>query len=160
MNELRQTKEYKLSDQGGTYTVPCKGADAVPSKSFIEDQEAAKQHQEDLDKAAAEGSKEFFPEDRKYITNAYHKQHIDFVETKSIRDYIEEAKIEITDKVVKHLDDVIFEMVCKEMGNRHVFQSQNYLTEAGIEEFEEQFFEFYHEHHGDILAAIHNKLIY
>ena len=26
MNELRQTKEYKLSDQGGEYTVPHKGA--------------------------------------------------------------------------------------------------------------------------------------
>ena len=75
-------------------------------------------------------------------------------------DPVEEAKIEIADKVVKHLDDVIFEMVCEEMGKRHVFQSQNYLTEAGMDEFEEQFFEFYHEHHGDILAAIHNKLIY
>ena len=136
MNELRQTKEYKLSDKGGEYTIPHKGAD--PS----------------------EYDGDVYPEDRKYITNAYHKQHIDFVETKSIRDYIEEAKIEITDKVVKHLDDVIFEMVCKEMGNRRVFQSSNYLTEAGVDEFEEQFFEFYHEHHGDILAAIHNKLIY
>ena len=166
MNELRQTKEYKLSDQGGTYTVPYKGADAVPSKSFIEDQEAAKHYnwsgekitlvdveQEELDKAAAEGSKEFWPEDRKDKRNAYHKQHVE-------RDYVEEAKIEIADKVVKHLDDVIFEMVCEEMGKRHVFQSQNYLTEAGMDEFEEQFFEFYHEHHGDILAAIHNKLIY
>tara|TARA_R110002020_G_scaffold465309_1_gene686665 strand:- start:54 stop:392 length:339 start_codon:yes stop_codon:yes gene_type:complete len=27
MNELRQTKEYKLSDQGGEYTIPHKGAD-------------------------------------------------------------------------------------------------------------------------------------
>ena len=44
MNELRQTKEYKLSDQGGTYTVPYKGADAVPSKSFIEDQELSLIH--------------------------------------------------------------------------------------------------------------------
>ena len=43
------------------------------------------------------------------------------------------------------------------MGKRHVFQSSNYLTEAGMDEFEEQFYEFYHEHHGDILAAIHNK---
>ena len=129
MNELRQTKEYKLSDQGGEYTVPHKGAD--PS----------------------EYDGDVYPEDRKYITNAYHKQHVE-------RDYIEEAKIEIADKVFKQLNDVIFEMVCEEMGNRHVFQSQNYLTEAGMDEFEEQFFEFYHEHHGDILAAIHNKLIY
>lgn len=74
------------------------------------------------------------------------------------RDYIEEAKIEIADKVFKKLNDVIFEMVCEEMGKRHVFQSQNYLTKAGMDEFEDQFFEFYHEHHGDILAQIQNKL--
>ena len=73
-------------------------------------------------------------------------------------DYIEEAKIEIADKVFKKLNDMIFEMVCEEMGKRHVFQSQNYLTEAGMDEFEDQFFEFYHEHHGDILAQIQNKL--
>ena len=178
LNELRQTKEYKLSDQGGEYIIPYKGAEPqrqtdlngdhgeIDSKleechqklwgeSYYNDPSEydGDIHQEDLDKAAAEGSKEFFPEDRKDKRNAYHKQHVE-------RDYIEEAKIEITDKVVKHLDDVIFEMVCEEMGKRHVFQSQNYLTEAGMDEFEEQFFEFYHEHHGDILAAIHNKLIY
>ena len=145
MNELRQTKEYKLSDQGGEYTIPHKGADPSEYDGDI--------HQEDLDKAAAEGSKEFFPEDRKYITNAYHKQHVE-------RDYVEEAKIEIADKVFKTLHHVIFEMVCEEMDKRHIFQSQLYLTEAGFEEFEDQFLEFYHEHHGDILAQIQNKLIY
>ena len=51
-------------------------------------------------------------------------------------------------------------MVCEEMGKNYVFQSQNYLTQAGYDEFEEAWFEFYHEHHGDILATIHNKLIY
>ena len=29
LNKLRQVKEYRLSDQGGEYTVPCKGADAA-----------------------------------------------------------------------------------------------------------------------------------
>ena len=75
-------------------------------------------------------------------------------------DSIEEAKILIVEKIVKHLDDVLFEKVCNEMGNHYVFQSQNYLTEAGYEQFEDEWFEFYHEHHGDILASIHNKLIY
>ena len=75
-------------------------------------------------------------------------------------DPVEEAKILIVEKIVKHLDDIIFEKVCNEMGNHYVFQSQNYLTEAGYEQFEDEWFEFYHEHHGDILASIHNKLIY
>ena len=73
-------------------------------------------------------------------------------------DPVEEAKIEIADKVFKKLNDMIFEMVCEEMGKRYVFQSQNYLTEAGYEQFEDEWFEFYHEHHGDILAQIQNKL--
>ncbi len=123
MNALRQTKEYKLSDQGGDYTVPHKGAD--PS----------------------EYDGDVYPEDRKYITNAYHKQHIQ-------RDYVEEAKIEIVDKVTRHFRDKVFEMICEEMSNKYIFQSSNYLTEAGIEEFEEQFFDFYHEHHGDIMGEV------
>ena len=51
-------------------------------------------------------------------------------------------------------------MVSEEMSKRGVFQSQNYLSYEGYELFEDQWFEFYHEHHGDILAQIQNKLIY
>ena len=151
MNELRQTKEYRLSDQGGEYTVPCKGAkpkhiesyknEQGPSPGFIKVQEEAKDHyedvQKDLDKAAAEGSTRHWP-----------KEIIE-------RDYIEEAKIEIVDKITKHFaNELVIEMICEEMSSRHVFQSSNYLTEAGIVEFEEQFFEFYHEHHGEILYKV------
>ena len=139
MNELRQTKEYKLSDQGGEYTVPHKGAEAQPSRGFIQAQEEA------ADPSKYDG--DVYPEDRKYITNAYHKQHVE-------RDYVEEAKIEIVDRVTKHFQDMLFEMICEEMSNKRVFQSQNYLTKAGIEEFEEQFFEFYHEHHGEIMFKV------
>ena len=113
MNELRQTKEYILSDQGGEYII---NKDGEPVESD-------------------------------------HKQHIE-------RDCIEEAKIEIADTVSKRFNDLIFEMVSEEMSKRGVFQSQNYLSYEGYELFEDQWFEFYHEHHGDILAQIQNKLIY
>ena len=69
-------------------------------------------------------------------------------------DPVEEAKVLIVDKITRHLSDVIFEKVCNEMGNHYVFQSQNYLTEAGYEQFEDEWFEFYHEHHGDILYEV------
>ena len=69
-------------------------------------------------------------------------------------DPVEEAKILIVDKITKHFQDVMFEMVCEEMGKNYLFQSQNYLTEAGYEMFEEEWFEFYHEHHGDILYEV------
>ena len=70
------------------------------------------------------------------------------------RDYIEEAKILIVDKITKHFQNVMFEMVCKEMDNNYMFRSDNYLTEAGYEMFEDEWFEFYHEHHGDILYEV------
>ena len=106
MNELRQTKEY--------YT---------PSKSFIEDQEAAKQMAE------------------------INRQECEL-------DPLEETKNLIINKITKDFDDMLFEMVCEEMGKTHMFQSENYLTEAGYDEFEETWFEFYHEHHGDILYQV------
>ena len=128
MNTLRQTKEYQNTKENELW----------PSKSFIEDQEAAKQmaeidYQEWADKA---NSSEEMKENRCPL------------------DPVEEAKILIVDKITKHFDDVLFEMVCNEMGNHYIFQSQNYLTEAGYEQFEDEWFEFYHEHHGDILYEV------
>ena len=134
MNELRQTKEYKLSDQGGEYII---NKDGEPVE---------------IDSKLEECHQKLWGESY-YNDPSEHDSDIK-------RDYIEEAKILIVDKITKHLDDLIFEMVCEEMENNYVFQSPNYLTEAGYEMFEEQWFEFYHEHHGDILAQIQNKLIY
>lgn len=128
MNKLRQTKEYQNT----------KGNELWPSKSFIEDQEAAKQmaeidYQEWADKA---NSSEKMKQNRCPL------------------DPLEETKNLIIDKITKHFDDMLFEMVCEEMGKTHMFQSENYLTEAGYDEFEETWFEFYHEHHGDILYQV------
>ena len=69
-------------------------------------------------------------------------------------DPVEEAKILIVDKITKHFQDVMFEMVNEEMSKCYLFQSQNYLTEAGYELFEDEYFEFYHNHHGDILYEV------
>ena len=50
--------------------------------------------------------------------------------------------------------DIIFQAVNDEMAKHEVFQVETYFTPQGIEEFNEEWFEFYHEHHGDILGAI------
>ena len=71
---------------------------------------------------------------------------------------IEATKSMIVDKITSHLSDVVFEMVCEEMMDHPVFQSQNYLTEEGYVYFEDEWFEFYHEHHGDILYEIMKNL--
>ena len=75
-------------------------------------------------------------------------------------DPVEEAKILIVDKITKHFHDVMFEMVNEEMNNHYVFQSENYLTGAGYDEFEEAWFEFYHNHHGDIIYEVMNNITY
>ena len=35
-----------------------------------------------------------------------------------------------------------------------MFRQNNYLTEAGEEVFEDAWYEWYHNHHGDILMAV------
>ena len=67
---------------------------------------------------------------------------------------LEQAKCSIAEKITKHFQDIIFEEVCNEMGNNYLFQSSNYLTEAGYDMFEDEWFEFYHEHHGDIMHQV------
>ena len=66
------------------------------------------------------------------------------------------------DKIVKSLHsqmyDIIFEAVCEEMGKLPYFQEETYFTEEGINTFEEAWFEFYHEHHGDIMHQLMNKI--
>jgi hypothetical protein len=134
LNKHRQTKEYKLSDHVAANTpVPHKGAQAEEYEGWA---------------------------NRDYSENEMKSNRDTYKDIAGDPDLIESVKEMIADKVVKHLDDVIFEMVCKEMDNDYMFTADNYLTEAGYEMFEEQWFEFYHEHHSDILAQIHNKLIY
>ena len=71
---------------------------------------------------------------------------------------IEQTKRSIIDKILRHFDDTLFEMVCEEMSESYLFQSSNYLTEAGYDMFEDEWFEFYHEHHGDILFQVKTEI--
>ena len=65
-------------------------------------------------------------------------------------------------KIVKSLHhqmyDIIFEAVCEEMNDFSVFQEDNYLTPEGMDIFQDEWFEFYHEHHGDIMHQLMNKI--
>ena len=61
---------------------------------------------------------------------------------------------EIVDTLTTHMFDIIFEAVNDEMHKYTVFQEQTYLTDEGMGMFEEHWFEFYHEHHGDILHQV------
>ena len=65
---------------------------------------------------------------------------------------------EIVDTLTTHMFDIIFEAVNDEMHKYTVFQEQTYLTAEGMDIFEEQWFEFYHDHHGEIMGKIMKTL--
>ena len=119
-----------------------------PTKSFIEDQEAAKQksEKEHLNKVHNKLWGEDYYKDEEMNPSRYTKN--DIAQTKNA----------IKEKILKHFDDALFEMVSEEMGKYYVFQSSNYLTEAGYDVFEDEWFEFYHEHHGDILYQVKQEI--
>jgi hypothetical protein len=66
------------------------------------------------------------------------------------------------DQIVEDLQpqvfDAIFQMINDEMSTRYVFDSSEYLTEAGLELFEDEWFEFYHENHGKIMHKLLQNL--
>ena len=75
----------------------------------------------------------------------------------------EHAEVDKTvDQIVEDLQpqvfDAIFQMINDEMSTRYVFDSSEYLTEAGLELFEDQWFEFYHENHGKIMHKLLQNL--
>ena len=105
-----------LSDQGGEYTVPSKGADPVPVKG------------------------------ENFYKNPFEHAEVD------------KAVDKIVEDLQPHLFDTIFQMICDEMNDNYVFDSTEYLTQAGLELFEDEWFEFYHENHGKIMYKLLQNL--
>ena len=119
-----------------------------PTKSFIEDQEAAKQMAE----------KEHLNEVHNKLWGEDYYKNEEMNPSKYTQNEIAQTKDAIKEKILKHFDDALFEMVNEEMSKYFVFQSSNYLTEAGYDMFEDEWFEFYHEHHGDILFQVKTEI--
>ena len=71
---------------------------------------------------------------------------------------IDKTVDQIVETLQPEIFDAIFEAVNTEMGNNFLFQSENYLTEAGEELFEDEWFEFYHEQHGKIMHKLLQNL--
>ena len=84
-------------------------------------------------------------------------------EIKASKNPFEHEEVDKTvDQIVEDLQpeifDTIFQMINDEMSTRYVFQSSEYLTEAGLELFEDEWFEFYHENHGRIMHKLLQNL--
>ncbi len=70
---------------------------------------------------------------------------------------VDTTKELIINKLGKQYYDIIFQAVCDEMAKHEVFQEETYFTPQGMDWFEDPWFEFFHEHHGDILHAVINN---
>ena len=64
----------------------------------------------------------------------------------------------IVENLKNEIYDVVFQAVCDEMNQFPMFDSSEYLTEAGLELFEDEWFEFYHENHGRIMHKLLQNL--
>ncbi len=156
LNKLRQTNPHWQPEDGDLDPVQKVLAQQIEELAHADGiKEMVDKHQEDLDKASAEGSKKFWSEE---MLQAHGKYDGDINKEEEMEecplDPVEEAKILIVDKITRHFQDIMFEMVNEEMSKCYLFQSQNYFTEAGYELFEDEYFEFYHTHHGDILYEV------
>jgi ATP-dependent helicase/DNAse subunit B len=60
----------------------------------------------------------------------------------------------IVENLKNEIYDIVFQAVCDEMNQFPAFDSSEYLTEKGLELFEDEWFEFYHEHHGNIIHQV------
>ena len=67
---------------------------------------------------------------------------------------IDTTKELIISKLSNEMYDTIFQAVNDEMAKHEVFQEETYFTPQGIEDFNEAWYEFYHDHFGDIMGAI------
>ena len=129
LNEIRQTKEYQRALDIQTKKV--KDNRTHPCS-------------ESTARAIAEHQLEFKGEN--FYENPFSHADVDkTVET-------------IVEKLDGHIYDLIFQAVCDEMNCHYVFDSTEYLTEAGLELFEDEWFEFYHEYHGKIMHKLLQNL--
>ena len=137
LNEIRQSKEYQRALDVQTEKVknnrthPCSESTA---KAIAEHQ--LSHAKVDLEELKGEN----------FYRNPFSHADVD----KTVNNIVE--------KLDGNIYDLIFQAVCDEMNNHYVFDSTEYLTEAGLELFEDEWFEFYHENHGKIIDKLLQNL--
>ena len=92
---------------------------------------------------------------KKYNMSKEGKEYLDIA---GDIDLIDAAKEQIIKQLQDDFYDVIFQAVADKMNENYMFRENNYFTEAGMDEFEDAWFEWYHNHHGDILTAVLKNL--
>ena len=139
LNEIRQSKEYQIAKHNADLQ-----AEVARNTGKYEDCTGdVKSHAS----VALEEMKKANNKNPNIITsNPFEHEEVD----KTVDQIVEDLQPQIF--------DTIFQLICDEMNKRYVFDSSEYLTEAGLELFEDEWFEFYHENHGKIMHKLLQNL--
>ena len=86
------------------------------------------------------------------------KQKVEEAKNPFEHEEVDKAIETIVEMLQPEIFDAIFQAVNDEMSHNFLFQSDNYLTEAGEELLEDEFFEFYHEQHCKIMHKLLQNL--
>ena len=142
INELRQTKDTVYTNPGAAKW------NVEGHKKYLEEKESKEAElmleQKELQNVYGKWAN----------TGIMSKEGKEYLDIAGDKDLIEAAKEQIISKLKDHFYDIIFQAVCDEMDQNYMFRQNNYLTEAGEELFEDAWYEWYHNHHGDILMAV------
>ena len=144
LNEIRQSKEYQIALQGGDFIKPTDKPAKSTAEVMLEDQ--IKKVKDNRTHPCSESTAKAIAEHQLQYKNPFEHSEVD----KSVETIVEDLQPVIY--------DTIFELICNEMSTKYVFDSSEYLTEAGLELFEDEWFEFYHENHGRIMYKLIQNL--
>ena len=173
MNEIRQSKEYQIALQGGDFIKPTDKPAKSTGEIMLEDQikKVKDNRTHPCSESTAEAIARHQLQHKSEKFDAYQLQHksegkyedcTGDVKT-GAKNPFEHAEVDnlvdkIANKLSSNIFDVIFQAVNDEMSNYYTFQDTNYFTEAGLELFEDEWFEFYHENHGRIMHKLLQNL--
>ena len=144
LNEYRQTKEYKL--------------DRLEKAHKLKHAAKAKLHEfkdvefDDLETPEEIENIQKELEYKEWANEANNSKEMR--ENRKFKNPVELAKEQIIKELKDQYYDIIFQAVADKMNENYMFKENNYFTEAGMDEFEDAWFEWYHNHHGDILMAV------
>jgi len=148
MNELRQEKTYG-------YRAPFNMTAEENDGLLYEYPAVPKGDAEDYNKKAAEARANGYKTTDQAIAD---QQAINRKLAAKEKGYTEinvkTTKDLIISKLSNELYDTIFQAVNDEMTKHEVFQEETYFTPQGFEEFQDTWFEFYHDHFGEIMHDI------
>jgi len=138
LNEIRQSKEYQIAKHNADLQAE------IAKNTALEKQ--IKKVKDNRTHPCSDSTAKAIAEHQLKHKNPFEHEEVD----KTVDQIVEDLQPQIF--------DTIFQMICDEMNKKYVFDSSEYLTEAGLELFEDEWFEFYHENHGKIMHKLLQNL--